>query len=312
MSPPAENAFPAPVNTIARTSSSASSSRITSGSSRKNAWFIALNLSGRLMVTSAVPSPRRAISKVSMSAILPTNRLAGNFDPMRAVLDAYFAGINSERYADVAALFAPGGVLVAPGVKPRTGPAEIAAYFDMVLERYPVHHDQPTRTLIDGTTATVEIDFTGELATGASLTFEAVDVFDLDAEGRITKLVTWYDSHLVRARLTDAEAQTDENARTRAALREVRRGEAVELSGIWKLAPAAPLAARAVTENPRPGDVLLVHGDAELDTLENLAAVIATGTLTGTADFPHGDGWDLAGATRGLFVSIGPGAALWT
>ncbi|WP_028066423.1 nuclear transport factor 2 family protein [Solirubrobacter soli] len=231
---------------------------------------------------------------------------------MRAVLDAYFAGINSERYADVAALFAPEGVLVAPGVKPRTGPAQIAAYFDMVLARYPVHHDRPTRTMIDGATATVEIDFTGELATGAPLTFEAVDVFDLDPDGKITKLVTWYDSHLVRARLTDAEAQTDGSARTRAALREVRRGDAVELSGIWKRAPAGPLAARATTEDPKPGDVLLVHGDADLSELDGLAAVVATGTLTGTADFPHGDGWDLAGATRGLFVSIGAGAALWS
>src|SRR5262245_33493561 len=277
MSPPAENALPAPVSTIARTSGSSSSWRITSGSSRKNAWFIAFSLSGRLMVTSAVPSPRRAISRVSMEPILPTNRLAGKFERMRAVLDAYFAGINSERYADVAALFAPEGVLIAPGVKPRTGPAQIAAYFDMVLERYPVHHDQPTRTLIDGTTATVEIDFTGELASGAPLTFEAVDVFDLDADGKITKLVTWYDSHLVRARLTDAEARDDENARTRAALREVRKGEPVELGGIWKVAPPGPLAARATTEDPRPGDVLLVHGDADVSGLDGLAAILATG-----------------------------------
>jgi hypothetical protein len=231
---------------------------------------------------------------------------------MKAVLDAYFDGINGERYTEVAALFAPDGELIAPGVRPRRGPEAIAAYFGMVLERYPVHHDQPTRTLIDGRTATVEIDFTGELANGAPLTFEAVDVFDLDEHGRIAKLVTWYDSHLVRARLTDAEARTDERARTRAALREVRKGEAVELAGIWKLAPAEPLAARATTADPRPGDVLLVHGDADLDTCDGLAAVIASGTLTGSADFPHGDGWDLAGATRGLFVSIGSGAALWT
>ena len=66
MSPPAENALPAPVSTMTRTSGSSSSSRITSGNSRKNAWFMALSLSGRLMVTSAVPSPRRTISKVSM------------------------------------------------------------------------------------------------------------------------------------------------------------------------------------------------------------------------------------------------------
>ena len=231
---------------------------------------------------------------------------------VRAVLDAYFDGINGERYEAVAALFAPDGELVAPGVKPRRGRAAIADYFGLVLQRYPVHHDQPTRTLIDGATATVEIDFTGELASGAPLTFQAVDVFDLDAEGKIAKLVTWYDSHLVRSRLTDAEARDDARARTRAALREVRKGEAIALHGAWTVAPDAPFAARATTEDPKPGDVLLVHGDADLAGLEGLAAVVATGTLTGTADFPHGDGWDLGSATRGLFVSIGAGAALWT
>jgi hypothetical protein len=247
-----------------------------------------------------------------MALILPTNRLAGSFGRMRAVLDAYFAGINGERYEEVAALFAPDGELVAPGVKPRRGHEAIAGYFGMVLARYPVHHDRPTRTLIDGRAATVEIAFTGELANGAPLSFEAVDVFDHDADGRITRLVTWYDSHLVRARLTDAEARDDAGARTRAALREVRQGTAVELAGVWKVAPAAPLAARAVTEGPGAGDVLLVHGDADLSGLDGLAAVVATGTLTGATDIPHGDGWDLPQATRGLFVSIGAGAALWT
>jgi hypothetical protein len=231
---------------------------------------------------------------------------------MSTVLDAYFDGINAERYEDVAALFAVDGELVAPGVEPRRGREAIASYFGMVLARYPVHHDQPTRTVIAGTTAMVEIDFTGELANGAPLTFQALDVFDLDAAGRITRLVTWYDSHLVRFRLTDAEARDDERARTRAALREVRTGDAVELRGEWTVAPAGPLAARATTESPRPGDVLLIHGDADLSAFDGLAAVVATGTLTGAGDIPHGDGWDLAGASRGLFVSIGAGAALWT
>lgn len=137
--------------------------------------------------------------------ILPTNRLAGILVAVRAVLDAYFDGINSERYDEVAALFAPDGELSAPGVRTRRGPEEIAAYFRMVLARYPVHHDQPTRTVIAGSTATVEISFTGELESGAPITFEAVDVFDFDEQGKISKLVTWYDSHLVRSKLAAAQ-----------------------------------------------------------------------------------------------------------
>jgi hypothetical protein len=242
---------------------------------------------------------------------------------VRAVLDAYFDGINGERYEDVAALFAADGVLVAPGVRPRRGGEEIAAYFRMVLARYPVHRDQPTRTLIAGTSATVEIAFTGELASGAPVEFEAVDVFDLDAGGRIAKLATWYDSHLVRGRLTDAEARHDAAARTRGALREVRRGEAIPLPGArWTTPPAGPLAARARVHGDavetKPGDVLLVRGDADLATLplDGVAAVVCDAAFTGTTDLPTGEGWDLSEARTGLLVSIpsedgAANAALW-
>jgi predicted SnoaL-like aldol condensation-catalyzing enzyme len=235
---------------------------------------------------------------------------------VRAVLDAYFAGINSERYEDVAALFAADGELVAPGVKPRRGPDAIARYFTLVLARYPVHHDQPVRTFVDGSTATVEIAFTGELASGAPMVFDAVDVFDLDAHGRIAKLVTWYDSHLVRVRLTDAEARDDAGARVRAALREVRKGEAIALSGRWTTPPAGPLAARArfAEEEAKPGDVLLVRGDADLSALDlaGVAAVVASGVVSGTGDVAVGEGWDLSAVRSGLFVSTGAAdAAIW-
>jgi hypothetical protein len=60
--------------------------------------------------------------------------------------------------------------------------------------------------VLAGDTAMVEITFTGALASGAPLTFEACDVFDFDGDGRIARLVTWYDSHLVRSRLATARA----------------------------------------------------------------------------------------------------------
>ena len=40
----------------------------------------------------------------------------------QAVVDAYFDGINEERYEDVGRLFAPDAELVAPGIRPRRGP----------------------------------------------------------------------------------------------------------------------------------------------------------------------------------------------
>jgi ketosteroid isomerase-like protein len=121
-------------------------------------------------------------------------------------IQSYFDGINAELYDDVGALFAPDGVLIAPGVSPRVGPAEVASYFRAALTPYPKHYDDPRRVIHAGSTVTVEIHFTGELENGAPMEFDAVDVFDLDGDGRIVKLSSWYDSHAVRKMLRAALA----------------------------------------------------------------------------------------------------------
>ena len=148
------------------------------------------------------------------------------------------------------------------------------------------------------------------------MAFQALDVFDLDAEGQITKLVTWYDSHLVRGRLIAAEALEDAGARTRGALREVRKGEARRAHRT--LDDAALRSARrprALAEDKaKPGDVLLVRGDADLGALDldGVTAVVASGAVTGSADVAVGEGWDLSAARAGLFVSTGAAdAAIW-
>ncbi len=125
-----------------------------------------------------------------------------------ATVQAYFEGINAERYDDVGRLFAPDGVLVAPGTEPRRGPREIAEYFRAALRRYPEHLDDPTRVIVAGRTVTVEIHFTGALESGERIEFDAVDVFDLDDEARIERLSSWYDSHAVRRQLQAATRQT--------------------------------------------------------------------------------------------------------
>jgi uncharacterized protein (TIGR02246 family) len=116
-------------------------------------------------------------------------------------LRAYFDGINAEDYAAVAALFAPDGELIAPGAGVRRGADAIEAYFASALRTYPDHRDDPTRFLHAGSSVTVEIHFTGRVAGGGALEFDAVDVFDLDDDGRITRLTSWYDSHEVREQL---------------------------------------------------------------------------------------------------------------
>jgi ketosteroid isomerase-like protein len=121
-----------------------------------------------------------------------------------STVQAYFQGINDERYDDVAALFAPDGVLIAPGIEPKVGPEAVATYFRAALRLYPEHYDDPTRIIEAGSTVTVEIRFTGRLSNGAPMEFDAIDVFDLDDEGRIVKLSSWYDSHAVRTTLRAA------------------------------------------------------------------------------------------------------------
>ncbi len=234
-------------------------------------------------------------------------------DAQQAVLDAYFDGINGERYEAVGALFAPGGTLVAPGLAPRTGPAEIAPYFAAALAPYPVHHDAPTRFVHAEGTVTVEITFTGELANGAPMTFEAVDVFDFDAEHRITRLLSVYDSHLVRRRLAEAQARDDAAAQVRGALLGVREGTVSAVGG-WTVPPTRPIAARVVLVDVeglagaslRSGDALVVRtGGAALALpaapVPGLAAIAADGPLTvaDAAGVAVGEHWDLGPLEHG-------------
>jgi ketosteroid isomerase-like protein len=122
-------------------------------------------------------------------------------NPHAPTVAAYFAGINAERYADVGALFADSGELVAPGVDARRGADDIANYFAAALKPYPEHLDDPVRVNYSGDSATVEIHFTGRTANGFELEFDAVDIFDFTADGKILRLSSWYDSHAVRQQL---------------------------------------------------------------------------------------------------------------
>jgi hypothetical protein len=84
------------------------------------------------------------------------------------------------------------------------GPKEVETYFTAALGPYPEHLDTPTRILVSGSTATVEIHFKGALDGGIEIEFDAVDVFDFDDDGLVTRLTSWYDSHDVRSRLRQA------------------------------------------------------------------------------------------------------------
>jgi len=119
-------------------------------------------------------------------------------------VQAYFDAINGEDYAAIDRLFTADAELVAPGTRPLRGPAEIASYLRAALTPYPDHLDEPTRIIEAGSTVVVEIRFAGALASGARVAFDAVDVFDVQSDGRIARLSSWYDSHAVREQLRTA------------------------------------------------------------------------------------------------------------
>lgn len=114
----------------------------------------------------------------------------------RAVVEAYFAAINSDRFADLEPLWSPDGQLHAVGAPPRIGRAAVLAHFPAVLSGYATHHDAVTRWIDAGDTLVTEIVFAGELADGRPVRFDAVDVFDL-AGGLIVRLSSWYDTRAV-------------------------------------------------------------------------------------------------------------------
>src|SRR3954469_7753713 len=250
-------------------------------------------------------------------------------DP-RAVLRAYFDGINAERYDDVAALFACGGEIVAPGANPR-GAAEIARYFAAALRPYPVHHDEPGAPAVAGVTVTVEVHFTGALVSGAPMEFDALDVFTL-ADGKIARLTTWHDSHAVRGRLAEAMARDGSpEARVLVALRLVSKGRAQRLEGRWRSGPPG-LAARAVridlesasltagdleAAGVRAGDVALVRSPDGLRVEDGVSgvAVAAQGAVTyAPDDVVVGENWALHALPAGwqgvLISQSGQGAVI--
>jgi ketosteroid isomerase-like protein len=125
---------------------------------------------------------------------------------VREVAAAYFERLNAERWAELLDLFHEDAELVAPGASPRRGRGEIASYLRAALDPYPEHRDAPGRMLVDGEAAAIEIRFTGRLANGAEVAFDAVDVMDV-RDGRIARLTSWYDSHAVRRMLAEAQAR---------------------------------------------------------------------------------------------------------
>ncbi len=111
-----------------------------------------------------------------------------------AVVKRYFSAVNETRLDDLAAVFAPDGVLHFPVLEPLRGRQAIRNFYAGVLDFYPKRYDDVTQwfTSEQGNVAAY-IHFEGQTATGNDVIFDAVDVFTI-RDGMIQQLQIFYDS----------------------------------------------------------------------------------------------------------------------
>lgn len=123
-------------------------------------------------------------------------------EPRRAltIVKAYFHAINAEDWPALEALFSPGAQLRAVGTRPRVGRNEVMAYFTNLFAPWSAHEDRLMRALPSASVVTAEVQFIGRTRDEQEVTFDAVDIFDVDND-QITSLTSWYDLVEVRRRL---------------------------------------------------------------------------------------------------------------
>ena len=108
----------------------------------------------------------------------------------------YFECINGDRFEELRGVFAPEVLLQMAGAKARRGVDATIAYYPLALAPLPHHVDDPVSVVCsdDRRRVAVEIAFTGTTTGGQSVEFTAVDLFDLDDDGRVARLRSFYDT----------------------------------------------------------------------------------------------------------------------
>ncbi|MHB8736481.1 MAG: nuclear transport factor 2 family protein [Terriglobales bacterium] len=124
-------------------------------------------------------------------------------DPVRS----YFTCLDTEDWDAMRELWHVDAELRAVGARPRQGIDEVIEYFAALFAPWPQHRDAPTRVLTSGHTVVAEVQFTGTTADGRDVTFDAVDVFDIE-DGQIRRLSNWYDVAYARRILSGSQLRT--------------------------------------------------------------------------------------------------------
>lgn len=115
---------------------------------------------------------------------------------MRELAERYFAAVNTDDFDGLAAVLAPDVEIHTTGSDPVVGRDAALAHFRAVLAPFAEHDDRVTRWIEAPDAVVCEIAFTGRLADGRAVRFDALDVFDAGPDG-ITRVGTWYDTRSV-------------------------------------------------------------------------------------------------------------------
>lgn len=112
----------------------------------------------------------------------------------RATVLAYFESVNVRDLMALTTLFAEDVEHRCVGQPTRRGRAAVIAAYPELLGIFEQGHDEVLRLHTAGNVVTAEIRFEGWTLDGVAVTFDAVELFELDGDGRIARLSLWYDT----------------------------------------------------------------------------------------------------------------------
>ena len=113
-----------------------------------------------------------------------------------ALVERYFAAVNGRDWDAFRETLHPEVTIRQGDLLEAAGIAKVTRLYQAIVAQWDAHEDRPTRILVDGDTAAVEITFAGRRPDGTSVTFPAVDVLGI-RDGRVHRVSTWYDTDVV-------------------------------------------------------------------------------------------------------------------
>ena len=114
----------------------------------------------------------------------------------RTLVEDYLTAVNSHDWATLERVFHPDVEMRHGMTLSTTGRDQAIKLLTAIVAQFEEHEDRPTRFVVEGGTAAVEITFVGRKADGTDVTFEAADIIDTDGS-QITRVVSWYDTAAV-------------------------------------------------------------------------------------------------------------------